>query len=197
MQNLQTCGITGRSYDYQTLQRITSRVTTGLISETGCNLEPRDTIGIILPNIPEFPAVVYGALDANLQVTSTNPLYTPEEITNQFLLANVKLIVTIDSLKSLAVSYSKVAKNYKGTVIIGGADDLANKIYSFQSLVVSDHHAKLPIINSEDTALLPFSSGTTGLPKGVELTHSNLIANCEQSQNCQMHREYNDTGNNS
>lgn len=73
-------------------------------------------------------------------------------------------------------------KGYKTTICIGGEDEKSKNIHGLQSLLMGDYEADLPKVNSKDTALLPYSSGTTGLPKGVQLNHTNLVANLEQTQ---------------
>lgn len=73
----QTCAVTGRSYDYKTQCQMSKRLAKGFLAIRGCNLKPGDTIGLLLPNIPEFATATYGALEAGLKVTFANPLYTP------------------------------------------------------------------------------------------------------------------------
>lgn len=66
---------------------------------------------------------------------------------------------------------------YKGTICIGGSDDRDNNVFNFQSLITTEHIADLPTVNPKDIAIVPFSSGTSGLPKGVLLSNENCVAN--------------------
>lgn len=69
--------MSGRSYDYKTQYHMSKRLANAFLSIRGCNLKPGDTIGLILPNVPEFGIATYAALEAGLKVTFANPLYTP------------------------------------------------------------------------------------------------------------------------
>lgn len=81
-------------------------------------------------------------------------------------------------------------KGYKGTVCIGGEDDPSQKIYGLESMLRSEHSGEPHSVNAEeDLALLPYSSGTTGLPKGVKLTHYNLVGNLVQGDHPEMLEE--------
>ncbi|CAK1582700.1 unnamed protein product [Parnassius mnemosyne] len=175
-----TCGSSGRSYQYGMLRMMVERCAMGLIGHM--RLSPGERIGLILPNIPEFAALIHGAIRAGLVVTFANPLYTAEEVRKQFTDCDVKAIGTIEMYMPLAQEVSKSLKDYKGTIWVGGEDDKTNGIFGLRSLLMADHKADLPKLNCEDVCLLPYSSGTTGMPKGVMLTHKNLVSNLKQIQ---------------
>lgn len=59
-------------------------------------------------------------------------------------------------------------------------------VYGLQSLLMADHKADLPEVGPDDVCLIPYSSGTTGMPKGVMLTHQNLVSNLKQVQCAKM-----------
>lgn len=92
------------------------------------------------------------------------------------------MIITVPVLKEITQIVAPQLKGYKTTICVGGEDEKDKNIHGLQSLLMGDYDADLPKVNSRDTALLPYSSGTTGLPKGVQLTHRNLVANLEQGQ---------------
>ncbi|KAK9876551.1 hypothetical protein WA026_013926 [Henosepilachna vigintioctopunctata] len=173
-----TCGPTGRSYNYGMMRMLVTRFAEAALSH--CRLKPGDTIGLLLPNIPEFVIVCHGAMEAGIYVTFLNPLYTPNEIKGQFQNADVKLIVTVPQLLDAAVGIGSGLSDYHGTICIGGDDDDSRNVFGLESLLRAGHEAELPEVKPENLAVLPFSSGTTGVPKGVMLSHYNLVANLFQ-----------------
>lgn len=91
-------------------------------------------------------------------------------------------MITLPVLLPVAQIYKSKAKKYRGTVSIGGQHNVQENIFGFQQLLMENHESELPVIDPEETAILPYSSGTTGMPKGVELTHNNLVANLVQGR---------------
>ncbi|KAM3957827.1 putative 4-coumarate--CoA ligase 1 [Aphomia sociella] len=175
-----TCGLSERSYDYGMLRMMIERCAHALLGPVG--LSPGDRLGLILPNIPEFAALAYGAMRAGLVLTFANPLYTAEELRRQFSDCNVKAIATIEMFMPVAQQVSTSLKDYKSTIWVGGEDDKAKGIFGLRSLLMADHKSDLPTLNCDDVCLVPYSSGTTGMPKGVMLTHRNLVTNLKQVQ---------------
>lgn len=92
----------------------------------------------------------------------------------------MKCIVTIPLLLEVATTIGPELPDYRTTICIGGDDDAQNNVNGLQSLLTAGHEADLPGINPKSLALLPYSSGTTGMPKGVMLSHYNLVSNLVQ-----------------
>lgn len=185
-----TCGSSKRSYNYGMIYLMTRRMAHALLAQKGCAMRPKEVVGVLLPNIPEFVPALHGSLLAGLTVTFANPLYTPEEICRQFDNANVRLVITLPVLLPVAQIYKTKAKKYRGTVCIGGKHNYNENVFGFQQLLMEDHQAELPVVDPEETAILPYSSGTTGMPKGVELTHNNLVANLAQGTHPEMNKYF-------
>ncbi|XP_022826495.1 probable 4-coumarate--CoA ligase 1 [Spodoptera litura] len=175
-----TCGASGRSYDYGMMRMMIERCACALAGPL--KLGPGERLGLILPNIPEFVVLIHGAMRAGLVVTFANPLYTADEVTRQFKDCNVKAIATIELFMPVAKEVAKNLKDYKGTIWVGGEDDKGQGIFGLKSLLMADHQADLPTVNPDEVCLIPYSSGTTGMPKGVMLTHKNLVSNLKQTQ---------------
>lgn len=109
-----------------------------------------------------------------------------DEVSRQFQNANVKLIITIPELQPAVEIVKNDLPDYRGTIVIGGDDNYDKKIFGFKSLLSTDYKAELPEIDPDSVAIIPYSSGTTGLPKGVLLTHRNLVANVAQGSHTGM-----------
>uniref|UniRef100_A0A182N4V8 AMP-dependent synthetase/ligase domain-containing protein n=1 Tax=Anopheles dirus TaxID=7168 RepID=A0A182N4V8_9DIPT len=185
-----TCGASKRSYTYGMTYEMVQRMARGLLSQKGCAMRKHDVLGLLLPNIPEFVSALHGGLLAGLSVTFANPLYTAEEVCRQFENAGVTAIVTLPMLLPVAEMFKMKVKQYKGTICIGGKHDLAKNIYGFEQFLKENHSSELPTIDVHKTAILPYSSGTTGLPKGVELSHFNLVANLAQGSHPDISKYY-------
>lgn len=115
----------------------------------------------------------------------------------QFKATNVKLVITIPPLLPLTAAFTSGLNDYVGTICIGENKAPAGgggNIFDFQSLIATDDHkVSLPAnISTDDVAIIPFSSGTSGLPKGVQLSHRNCIANLQQLAHPTFSKYYND-----
>ncbi|XP_050072133.1 probable 4-coumarate--CoA ligase 1 [Anopheles maculipalpis] len=93
-------------------------------------------------------------------------------------------------LLPVAEMFRSKVKQYKGTICIGGKHDLDKNIYGFEQFLKENHRSELPNIDCHKTAILPYSSGTTGMPKGVELSHYNLVANIAQGAHPSLSKYY-------
>lgn len=165
-------GPTGRTYTYAQLTGMIHSFAGGLQAR---GLGPGDTIALMSPNIPEFAIVFHGAAVAGVAVSTINPTYTAEEVRFQLTDSEAKMLITIAMFADVA------AEAISGTgvsemVIIGDAVDGTTPIQELFGAPID----QVPIDPREDVVVLPYSSGTTGFPKGVMLTHRNLIANLAQ-----------------
>ncbi|XP_058448263.1 probable 4-coumarate--CoA ligase 1 isoform X2 [Malaya genurostris] len=183
-----SCGSSKRSYNFGMTYEMIQRMAHALLAQKGCAMRPKEVVGILLPNIPEFVSALHGSLLAGMVVTFANPLYTPEEICRQFENADVRLIITLPVLMPVAQIFKRKAKKYRGTVCIGGNHNFDDNIFGFQQLLLENHRSELPKVDPEETAILPYSSGTTGMPKGVMLSHNNLVANLAQGSHPEMNK---------
>ena len=137
-----------------------------------------DVVALHSPNSPAFVATFHGILRSGATVTTINALATAADITSQLTNARATRLITVSVLLSQASDAAgRAGLGDDAVIVLDGADGHR----SFADLVSSGLHAP-PVAFDPTThlAILPYSSGTTALPKGVMLTHRNLVANVAQ-----------------
>jgi len=166
--------VSGRSYTFSEARSLARSFGSGLLRLGG---QPGDVVAIVLPNLPEYPIIFMGASEAGFVITTLNPTYTAGEIRGQLVNSEARFVITIPQL------VEKVRESIAGTdmklIVPGPQTDPT--ITSLDSLLQDkgDLSASVPV-NTSDVAVMPYSSGTTGVPKGVMLTHRNLVGNMAQ-----------------
>jgi long-chain acyl-CoA synthetase len=133
---------------------------------------PGDRVGIVLPNVPAFPVLFYGALAAGAVVVPMNPLLKAREV--QYYLE--------DSGASIVFAWKDMADESRTAAESVGIDCIVVDPGGFSELL-AEHDPADGVAEREDddTAVLLYTSGTTGQPKGAELTHANLVTNAALS----------------
>ena len=167
-------GPSGRTYTYGQLSGAIHAFAGGLQAR---GLGPGSTIALMSPNIPEFAIVFHGAAVAGVAVSTVNPTYTAEEVAFQLKDSGSTLLITIAMFAETAVTAAK--DSGVGEVLIIG--DPPEGLASFTTLMGSPI-TQVDVDPGEQIVVLPYSSGTTGFPKGVMLTHRNLVANLVQCE---------------
>ena len=139
--------------------------------------EKGDVITMYAPNSLEFVIAFHAVLKIGAVVNPANPMYTSQEITHQIEQANaVCLLTTSDLYTKVAEAVSKT--RVRESILLDSIDKNHSQGITFNSLL-REGKRKMPAavkIDPEDLAVLPFSSGTTGLPKGVMLSHQALVS---------------------
>ncbi|MCU1531570.1 MAG: AMP-dependent synthetase [Arthrobacter sp.] len=140
----------------------------------------RGVAAILCPNIPAFAVVFHGLLRAGATVTTINSLYTADEIALQLTDADAGWLFTISALLPAArEAATRTGIPARRVVVLDGADGHP----SLHDLLAAGEPApEVTFDPGTHVAVLPYSSGTTGRPKGVMLSHRNLVANAEQSR---------------
>jgi acyl-CoA synthetase (AMP-forming)/AMP-acid ligase II len=136
-----------------------------------------DVVGLFAPNTPYYAAIFHGVLRANAIVTSANSLYTPGELAHQLSDSGAKMLFTISAFLDRATAAVVEAGLPTDSIIVL---DAAEGHTSLRDLLGTTAEPPAQTVGSGDTAVLPYSSGTTGRAKGVILTHRNLVANLLQ-----------------
>ncbi|NLZ79498.1 MAG: long-chain fatty acid--CoA ligase [Gammaproteobacteria bacterium] len=194
----------GKTLTYGDLYRMSGDFAAWIQNYT--ELQPGDRIAVQLPNLLQYPVVVFGAIRAGLVVVNTNPLYTTREMEHQFNDSGAKALVCLANMGHLAEAV--VPKTDIKTVIITEVADflpplkrfVINSVVKYVKKMVPAFHIpnslKLNDIlakgskkaarnvnpDANDLAVLQYTGGTTGVAKGAMLTHRNLIANMLQAQ---------------
>ena len=136
-----------------------------------------DVVAIYMPNLPEYAVIFHGVLRANATNTTANPLYTDRELGHQLTDSGAKILFTIAPFLETARAAAAHA-GLDDIVVVG--DGEGDEPTFAELLGQGAEPPEIDIDPASDLAVLPYSSGTTGLPKGVMLTHRNLIANVLQ-----------------
>ena len=191
----------GRTWRYAELDRAVSRAAAGL---QALGVVPGTRVGLCLPNTPYSVIFFFAALRAGAIVVNFNPLYVERELAHQAIDSGTEIMVTID----LAAVYGKVAgiaerAGLRRIVVCSMADalpwprgqmfrvvrrrDLVRPSQDGRSIpaaaVMRNDGRFAPVPEDpEAVAVLQYTGGTTGVPKGAQLTHANLTANAEQSR---------------
>ena len=192
----------GRTISFAELDQLSDAFAVYLQKDT--DLEPGDRIAIQLPNLVQYPVVVFGALKAGLVIVNTNPLYTPREMAHQFKDSGAKALVIHASMahnaekildqtrikhlwvtqigdmhgvfkRTLLNCAVKYLKKMEPEYHLPDAKPLLDAFHRY----LGEEPALVPIKTS-DLAALQYTGGTTGLSKGAMLTHGNLVSNVLQ-----------------
>ena len=171
---------------------------------TANGMSKGERIALMLPNVLQYPVVLFGALRAGLVVVNTNPLYTPRELEHQLRDSGAACIVVLakfahvlqkvierTSVRSVIVTQlGDLLRFPKGAIVSWAARRLKRLVPDYRIVgafalrEVLDAGSRLPFappsIDAEDLAFLQYTGGTTGVAKGAMLSHRNLVANLEQ-----------------
>ena len=188
----------GRTLSYNELIRLTNMMAKGL-QELG--VEKGDKVALMLPNIPQYLISFFGILKAGGVVVPLSPLYTPSELIYFIGDSEAKLIITLDIFKDKIMDVRKELHDLKAiytnvgeymSPLIRTLGRITGKLplvrivrdnmnLRFKDLLLSEDYTKVNIEPEDNLALLPYTGGTTGKPKGVMLTHYNVYANVLQT----------------
>jgi long-chain acyl-CoA synthetase len=188
----------GRLITYQQLDRLVTRFAEALLR---LGVREGRVVGLMLPNLPQTVISYYGSLRAGAVVTMINPLFVEGEIEHQVKDSGCEMIIALDQF------YPRIEPLLGRTglkqAILTGVEDylpwLKRLLYPLKAMraggsrispgpgvhrlrqvLNGPEHPSMPRVNQEAVALLQYTGGTTGIPKGVVLTHRNLVSNMWQ-----------------
>ena len=175
------CAVTGRKYTFSETRDAANYVGRSLLN---MGLKKRDVVALVAPNYPETIISFLGTVDADLIVTTVNPFYTADEIKRQLKDSGAKAVITVAEIArtTLEAATGALPPGSPFIVIEDGTGPIPEGTIPFKDLI--ERGKSLPVLKQSDMsihdmAVLPYSSGTTGLPKGVMLTHRNIVSNME------------------
>ena len=189
----------GRRYSYEHCAQAVDRVATGLRQ---LGIKPGDRVGLFLPNVPHYVAAYYGALAMGAVIVNFSPLYTVDELAAQVADSGTTTLITLSAAALLPTALKVMERGGIERLIVGSVAGVLPKAKSllyrmfkrgevapfpsdsrvtrFSALIANDGKHALPEVNPDDIAVLQYTGGTTGVPKGAMLTHQNLTANARQ-----------------
>ena len=165
---------TGRTITYA---QLAEQVRAGAAGLAQRGFGKGDVFAHYAPNLPEYAVAFHAVATVGGVSTTANPLLTADELTTQLRHCGARLLVTVPDQLEKATAAAKRA-GVEEVFVYGKADGATR----FESLLQAVGEPPVVAIDpTEDVVALPYSSGTTGLPKGVMLTHQNLVANICQT----------------
>jgi long-chain acyl-CoA synthetase len=193
----------GKAITYAETERLSAAFASYLQSVLG--LAPGCRVAIMLPNVLQYPVVMFGALRAGYTVVNCNPLYTPRELEHQLVDSGAEVIVVLENFAA-TVQQVAAATPLRHIIVTAVGDllpapkgwlvnlvvrhvkkmvpafDLPSAVRLNDALNLGRGHALNPVrVVHEDIAFLQYTGGTTGISKGAMLTQRNVIANMMQA----------------
>lgn len=161
-----TDGPTGRTMTAAAFMDQVKRMAGGL---TAAGFGAGHTVALMAPNIPEYCVIFHAVAWAGGTITTLNPTYTAHEVAHQINDARAEVLITIPDFMEIA----QAGAGDTPVIAIGSPE--------YAALIGDPITAQVPVDLDQHTVVLPYSSGTTGLPKGVMLSHRNMVINLDQS----------------
>ena len=202
----------GRKFSYGDMMGQIRRIACGL---QGMGVKKGDRVGLYLPNTPHYVAAYYGALMAGAIVVNFSPLYTATELEHQVEDSGTQILFTLSAKALLPTALKVLEASSLQKLVVGSVAEMLPPVKSLlfrwfkasESAPIPDDPrvlrydrlianrgdcavAEIDPVN--DIALLQYTGGTTGTPKGAMLTHQNLTANARQAQAIDPHQHEED-----
>ncbi|MEV0462649.1 long-chain fatty acid--CoA ligase [Nocardia tengchongensis] len=163
------------SFTYRQVDEISGRVAGSLID---LGLRRGDKVAVQLPNVPQFLFAYFGILKAGLVVVPLNPLLVEREVAYHLADSGARVLITFETFAAQALAGAKLEGVDTYVVTVQADTQIPSGTKRFDVLYRAVETPDIVSVAAEDTAVLLYTSGTTGKPKGAELTHFELYMNC-------------------
>ncbi|MER7556043.1 long-chain fatty acid--CoA ligase [Nocardioides sp. NPDC126508] len=163
------------TFSYAEVDAISGKVAASL---RDLGLEPGDKVAVQLPNLPQFLFCYFGILKAGMTMVPLNPLLTGPEVAYHLEDSDARLLVTFELFAGSGLAGARAAGGVPTYVVSAGPGAAPAGARAFDELLAGEDDGDIRATSSDDTAVLLYTSGTTGKPKGAELTHFQLYMNC-------------------
>ncbi len=190
----------GRKYSYADIEKSVRKFAKGLQLR---GIGKGDRVGLFLPNVPHYIVAYYGAMLAGAAVVNFSPLYTVDELAHQVADSGTGILVTVSAAALLPTAIKVLDQSDLGQLIVGSIAEALPRLKSwayrvfkkadvalipndaritrFADFIANDGAPTSVVCDPEkDVALLQYTGGTTGTPKGAMLSHQNITANARQ-----------------
>ena len=173
------CHINDLTFSYAQVDELSGRVASALLA-TG--LQRGDKVALQLPNLPQFLFTYFGLMKAGLVMVPLNPLLRAPEVKYHLEDSEAKVLITFEMFAEEAYKGASQLEGVTTYVVnMPGNDQRPEGTKHFDELYFADDTRDVVPTDADETAVLLYTSGTTGKPKGAELTHLNLYMNCTVS----------------
>ena len=190
----------GKSQTFSEVKENSDRIANFLVSK---GIKEGDRVAIFLPNVPHFPAAFFGALKTGAKVVTCNPLYKAGELNYQLRDTEAQIVFVLDHPTFTPTAYEAIKGTDVHTVVICSVKPFLSKAKAliggllgkvpkssfyeedktvFYEDILAEYEPSPPKVNIDpkDTAVLIYTGGTTGTPKGAKLSHYNMTTNVLQ-----------------